>query len=100
MKWTEEHRKNHKLAFEKYKGKDNWNWKEDVGYKSIHEWIRTNYGKPKVCEICGSDAKEWAKREGHNYSRNREDWIELCRSCHKTYDKIILNITNHCENNT
>ena len=91
--WTEEHRKNHKLAFAKYKGANHYNWKGDnVGYKSLHEWVRSNYGVPGICELCGEKAKEWAKRKGFNYSRDREAWIELCLSCHKTYDGIVYNM--------
>jgi hypothetical protein len=93
-KWTEEHKKNHKLSFQKYKGKDNWNWAGDnVGYKGLHSWLIRNYPKPYTCEHCGKDEGkiEWANKNG-NYVREREEWLLLCGSCHSKYDGIIYNI--------
>lgn len=93
MKWTEEHRANHKAAFADKKGKNHWNWKgKEVGYKSLHEWLRANYDIGSICEKCGRGAfLEWANKEG-KYTRNLKDWLRLCRSCHKTHDGIINNI--------
>jgi hypothetical protein len=48
-----------------------------------------NYGQEKKCEICGTTDKEktydWAS-VGHVYTRKREDWKRLCRSCHASFD--------------
>ena len=69
--------------------KNNVAWKgDDVGYRGIHKWINENFGKPIICEICNYDGRwlDWANKN-HRYSRNREDWMSLCRKCHKKYDK-------------
>lgn len=94
MKWTKEHLENHRAAFAKRKGSAHWNWKGDnVGYASLHEWMRTNYGAPTSCENCGSKMNlEWASKIRGVYTRNRQDWLWLCCSCHKTHDGIVLNI--------
>lgn len=66
---------------------------DSVGYASLHEWIARNFGKPSKCEHCNTEVAkrfEWANKG--NYTRNREDWIRLCSSCHKTYDGIVFNI--------
>ena len=77
------------------KGKNSWIWKGDnVGYHALHVWIIKNFGQPDVCEFC--DAKDlsgrqinWANKD-HKYSRNREDWLRLCKSCHSAYDQTWL----------
>ena len=91
--WTREHYINHKKSFNKYKGENHWNWKgNNVGYASLHEWLYKNYGKPNVCEKCGGLKNiVWANKKG-NYTRERKEWLQLCESCHKKYDKIIFNI--------
>ena len=59
-------------------------------YLRIHNWLRTNYGSPKVCEgdKCSgiSDAFDWAVKRGMEHKRNREHYLRLCRSCHLKYD--------------
>jgi transposase-like protein len=59
-----------------------------VGYSSLHEWIAVNWGKAKeyVCSHCPRQALDWANI-GQIYNRERENWMPLCRSCHKKYDK-------------
>lgn len=94
MKWTAKHRANHKKAFAKRKGDKHWNWKGDnVGYASLHEWMRANYGAPDKCENCGAiENLEWASKIRGVYTRDPKDWLWLCCSCHKTHDQIVLNI--------
>jgi hypothetical protein len=29
---------------------------------------------------------DWAKKEGKKYERNRDNFLRLCRSCHRRYD--------------
>lgn len=63
------------------------NWKGDeVGYFALHSWIRREFGKPTICELCSSSENvQWASKN-QKYTRQREDWIQLCASCHKKYD--------------
>jgi hypothetical protein len=64
-------------------------WKgEDVGYHGIHKWVIRKLGTPKKCELCKTiKAKkyEWASKD-HKYSRNLDDWMRLCTSCHRKFD--------------
>lgn len=65
------------------------NWRGDqVGYHALHVWLAANYGKPSLCEHCGTTTAkrfEWANVD-HVYRRVREDWMRLCTSCHRKYD--------------
>ncbi len=62
------------------------------GYWAIHKWMRENFVKTGVCEICGKIAgarsHDFANLR-HVYTRNRDDWKELCRSCHKKHDAAL-----------
>lgn len=64
------------------------NWKgEKAGKKPIHEWVKRYKQKPLECEHCGRDDKllEWCNID-HKYRRELDDYIALCRSCHRLYD--------------
>ncbi len=67
----------------------NNSWKGDkVGYFGLHMWVRKWLGKPEICIGCGSDKfLQWANKTGE-YKRDLDDWISLCCSCHKKYDKV------------
>ena len=46
-----------------------------------------NYPKAGVCEECGQPARtEYAVIHGRSPSRDRDDYLELCRKCHMRYD--------------
>ena len=76
--------------FQKHGGENHWNWKgESVSYWALHKYITFHRGRPKMCEICKkTDAKQydWANKS-HEYKRDLEDWIRLCRKCHIAYDR-------------
>ncbi len=59
---------------------------DNVGYAWMHKWVRKNKVKPETCEHCG-EAKplEWANKS-HEYKRELDDWLALCRLCHRRYD--------------
>lgn len=64
-------------------------WKGDaVGYDGLHRWVKNRRGKANGCEHCGKqDGKfEWANKS-HEYKRELDDWISLCKKCHYQYDK-------------
>lgn len=65
----------------------NVNWKGDgASYVALHQWIRRKLGKPQICIHCGTAEKlQWANKS-HKYFRAIEDWISLCRFCHRKYD--------------
>ena len=56
-------------------------------YTAIHYWIREYGPKKDECEICGNRNiyLEWANKN-HDYKRDLNDWMFICRSCHKKYD--------------
>lgn len=70
-------------------GEKNAMWKGDkVGYHCMHDWVERWKGKPKKCEMCGTETAkkfEWANID-HKYRRVLEDYIRLCTSCHRNYD--------------
>ena len=72
----------------------NPNWKGDnVGYHGIHAWLKRHFGHADRCEFssCNKKSKvfEWALRKGFKYERKRQNFIRLCGSCHKKYDKDL-----------
>lgn len=66
------------------------NFKGDsVGYDALHDWVSRHKGKATKCEHCGkTDGRiEWANKS-HDYLRDLNDWIPLCKKCHFAFDKI------------
>ena len=58
-------------------------------YTGIHTWLKTNYGKAIKCEHCKNPnlkRYEWAN-VSKKYKKDISDWIQLCTSCHRKYDK-------------
>lgn len=69
-------------------GKDNPSWKDKgFSYTALHQWVFRHAGKAKVCVFCGFTGKcSWANID-HLYKRELKDFISLCYSCHKKYDR-------------
>lgn len=63
-------------------------WKGDnASYTTIHQWLRRHYLKTNICSICNKSKKtDWANVSGNYNREDRNDWIELCRSCHRIHD--------------
>lgn len=64
-------------------------------YGAKHLWINKHYIKTGICEDCGGKplpftknkiGTEWANVSGKYDREDRNDWRELCRSCHKKFD--------------
>ena len=84
-KFSEEHRRKMSL---KRKNENNPNWKgENVGYSTLHTWVKRHRGEPQICYGCGEQMKtlHWANISG-KYLRNLDDFVSLCVSCHKNHD--------------
>ena len=64
-----------------------------AGYAAKHKYISQNLGKAIKCEIDPTHTGrfEWANLD-HDYSRNRDDYIQLCHSCHRRYDMGKISI--------
>lgn len=98
--FSESHRKNISNAC---KGRIPWNkslrmvdrsreknlqWKGDMATASAkHAYVRRNFRKNGVCEMCGErKTTQWSNKT-HTYKRlDRSNWQELCISCHSKYD--------------
>lgn len=83
---------------ERVKGDKNIKWKADnVGYGASHGWMLRNFGKASKCENkkgklgfkCKKISKnyDWAFLNKKGYTRDRGQYMELCHSCHLTYDR-------------
>ena len=53
-------------------------------------WVARWLGKPDICEHCGRNGLkgrqiDWANKS-HDYLRDLNDWIRLCKPCHRKYD--------------
>lgn len=72
-----------------HKGEKNYLWKgDDAGYRVKHGWVSRWYGKPSLCDHCGTNEKrpyQWANKSGE-YKRERSDWLRLCVPCHSIFD--------------
>lgn len=60
-------------------------------YFRIHAWLTYNHGKAVKCEneFCKSlnpKRFEWALLKGNDYKKDRNNFIQLCPSCHRKYD--------------
>ncbi len=76
-----------KRASKKMKGEHNPMWKGDnVGYNSLHEWIRNRKPKPPFCEICKINIPLDLSNKSGKYKRDLIDWEWLCRRCHMIKD--------------
>ena len=88
--------KSHKRKFcsvvcrQKYSVKENSpHWKGDnAGKGTKHVFLTKHYGKPTHCDFCKVKDlwTDWALKRNREYSHNREDYLRLCRSCHRKYD--------------
>src|SRR5215469_10822630 len=73
------------------RGENHGAWTGDKGaYHTIHAWLRKHYPKTGICDECGEKGRhtEFALTHGRAYSRNREDYRELCKRCHNRYDEV------------
>jgi hypothetical protein len=83
-KFSEEHKR--KIAITKLKDK-NPMWKgNDVGYSSLHQWVKRWIPEPKLCQICNKVKPYDIANISGNYLRDLKDWEWLCRRCHMIKD--------------
>jgi len=60
-------------------------------YIAQHMWLKYHYGKASMCEntYCphpNPKRFEWALKKGFKHERKRENYLQLCPSCHAKYD--------------
>jgi len=70
-------------------GPDNNKWVGDAAsYGAIHDYLNYHFPKADACDHCRHrGATDYALIDGRSYTRNRGDYMELCRTCHNRYDK-------------
>ncbi len=68
-------------------------WKNTIDphlYWRVHAWLQYRYGKATKCENPECPQKSnnysWALLKGKKYGKKRENFIQLCYSCHAKYD--------------
>jgi hypothetical protein len=62
-----------------------------VDYHALHKWVNFHLGQPLHCDLCGFESLnrrqfDWSNID-HMYKRNLEDWIRLCKKCHRAFDR-------------
>lgn len=74
------------LCADCFRGENHFAWKDNPGYGSLHDWVRSRLGLPSVCIKDNSHKAKryvWANKSG-NYKRDLSDWWSLCNSCNLT----------------
>lgn len=78
-----------KIKDSRWIGSKNTAWKGDnASSAAMHLWVYQWKGSPKQCEMCGTTEKkyyDWANVD-HTYKRVLDDYIRMCRPCHRKYD--------------
>lgn len=78
-------------------GKSQWKFENGPSYWSVHGWILKNFGKADFCQnpqcLKVSKTYDWALLKGKDYEKNKDNFISLCRSCHKKYDRVKIGLT-------
>ena len=63
-------------------------------YSTIHRWLHRKYGFANHCENtkCAGTSKtyDYAKRPECDYDKKIENFIQLCRKCHKLLDHFNI----------
>lgn len=99
-KLSEETRK--KMSISHGTEENNRNWKgDDVSYTGLHIWVKKKLGKASCCKNQNCKSKnpkifDWASIS-HKAKRDINDYISLCRSCHKKYDCNKLTLKQLCQ---
>jgi len=59
---------------------------QSTEYYAVHAHMRAHHPKAGRCEKCGREARTDYATLVQPPTRRREDYLELCRSCHKRFD--------------
>jgi hypothetical protein len=72
-------------------GSQNGRWRGEAAAKnSIHQWLDRQHPKKGACSDCGREGKTHRAflRHPESYTRNPDDYRELCSSCHQRMDTM------------
>ena len=71
------------------------NYAKEKGFASLnkltyrHQYIKNIKPKPKFCLICNEKKELQLASINHTYTKNPDDYIYLCQSCHILFDKLM-----------
>lgn len=84
-----EYRERNKGKFKQYDIDRRRQFKEKNGIFSapLHHYIRKRKTKQEYCTICNTKKKLQLASIGHIYTRDPNDYMWLCQSCHRLFDK-------------
>jgi hypothetical protein len=82
-------------------GEQNPRWLDEaeVGRSALHHWLRKELKKTGICEECSREVGPNGHLGTHfafrfhgqmNYTRNRDDYRELCPACHMNFDRELI----------
>lgn len=72
-------------------GDKNPNWKADkVRYEALHLWVRGRLHKPALCQMCFLKPPHDLANVTGIYTRDLQNWMYICRSCHMKSDGRLL----------
>lgn len=64
--------------------------KDRIVIGAMHQYLHKHYGDPKECEnpYCDHKSKffDYCLKKGRKYSKDINDYLRLCRGCHRKYD--------------
>ena len=86
-KWKKENYSRLSKLKQKYAEKHGFN--SYGGYIYRHQYIKRFKPKPRFCTICNQEKRLDLASIRHTYTKNPEDYIWLCRSCHMLFDKCL-----------
>ena len=86
-----EYRQKNKDRIKQYDLKRKAQFKDKIGIVSValHNYIRRKKPKQEYCTICNKKKKLQLASIGHAYTRDPNDYIWLCQSCHYLFDKCM-----------
>lgn len=64
--------------------------KEESYKRNLHKWIRKNKIKSEFCELCFENKPTELANISQLYLKNVDDFIWLCRKCHRISDGRII----------
>ena len=77
---------------ELFRNENHFYWKgDDVGYASLHTWIKRRKPKPEMCEDCKKSPAYDLSNISGEYKRDINDFKWLCRRCHMKNDGRLNN---------
>lgn len=62
------------------------NWKDNIGNRELHRWVRRHLKQPELCQSCNSNKSFDLANVTGIYERDFHNWRYLCRRCHMLSD--------------